>query len=346
MLSIARLAKLIASPALMQLETHISNTSASHLHQLETQISSLLASQRHQLESLLVLQGRALAQLNNTNAPLAKLQDAEFKVFSQFGEDGILQYLIQETAISRAEASFIEFGVEDYSESNTRFLLLNNQWRGMIIDGSKAHMDLVRSQSMYWRYDLTAIDAWIDRDNINQLIADKGFSGNVGILSVDIDGNDYWVWERIQVVSPVIVVIEWNSVFGPEHEVSVPYDPAFQREKAHYSNLFYGASIRALEHLGKRKGYALLGSNTAGNNLFFVRNDRLGRLKTVTANEAYVESRFRESRDTSGALNFLGGLRRRAEILDVPLIDVMRDEMTTLRAQDQLISIVSIDKVL
>ncbi len=298
---------------------------------IEVVVSYAMASYRQQMEDLMILQGRALALQNSERAPLAKLQDAEFKVFSQFGEDGILQYLIRETAITREESTFVEFGVQNYSESNTRFLLMNDHWRGLIIDGNKEYMNFVRKQDIYWRHDLTAVDAWIDRDNINQLIGEAGYGGDLGVLSVDIDGNDYWVWEKIEVVRPIIVIVEWNSVFGVDHAISVPYDRAFQREKAHYSNLFWGASITAFDHLAKRKGYSLLGSNTVGNNLFFVRNDRLGRLTPLSVKDSYVESRFRDSRDIAGKLNFLGGAKRRLEILDLPVVDVINDKTTTLR---------------
>lgn len=316
-----KMARVIATPIFQHLEGVVLRAMSSH---------------RQQMDDLMILQGRALALQNAERSPLAKLQDAEFKVFSQFGEDGILQYLIRETGITHQETTFVEFGVQNYSESNTRFLLMNDHWRGMIIDGSKEYMDSVRSQDLYWRHDLTAVNAWIDRDNINQLIGDAGFSGDLGILSVDIDGNDYWVWEKIEVVKPIIVVVEWNSVFGPDHAISVPYDPAFQRSVAHYSNLFWGASIAAFENLAARKGYSLLGSNTVGNNLFFVRNDRLGRLTPLSAAEAYVESRFRDSRDAAGRLNFLGGGKRRLEILDVPVVNVVNGETTTLRTLDTL----------
>lgn len=317
--SLNRLARSIAAPVSQHIEAVVARGLSAH---------------GQRIDDLLILQGRALAQHNAQRAPLAALQDAEFKVFSQFGEDGILQYLVREAGITRDETTFVEFGVQNYGESNTRFLLMNDHWRGLIIDGSREYMNFVRGQDLYWRHDITAVDAWIDRDNIDQLIGDAGFRGNIGLLSVDIDGNDYWVWERITVVNPVIVVVEWNSVFGQQHAISVPYDPAFQREKAHYSNLFWGASIAAFAHLAERKGYALLGSNTVGNNLFFVRRDRLGRLQPQTPAEAYVESRFRDSRDAAGRLNFLGGARRRTEILDVPVIDVLTGAATTLRALD------------
>lgn len=302
---------------------------------IEPLVANALVAQGQQTNDLLILQGRALSRYNSDRAPLGRLQDAEFKVFSQFGEDGILQYLVHETGITRDETTFVEFGVQDYLESNTRFLLMNDHWRGLIIDGSKEFMDQVRRGDIFWRHDLTAINAWIDRENINQLIGDAGFTGDIGILSVDIDGNDYWVWERIEVVKPVIVVVEWNSVFGPRHAISVPYAPDFQREKAHHSCLFWGASINAFAHLAGQKGYSLLGSNTAGCNLFFVRNDRLGRLTPMKPADAYVESRFRDSRDAGGKLNFLGGDRRRAEIAEVPVINVLNGSRTTLRDLDE-----------
>jgi len=292
------------------------------------------ASSLRQIESMMILQGRGLSRQNADRAPLARLQDAEFKVFSQYGEDGILQYLIHETGLTREEQVFIEFGVQDYLESNTRFLLQGDHWRGLIIDGSKEYMDSVRRSDIYWRNDLTAVDAWIDRDNINELIGDAGFHGDIGILSVDIDGNDYWIWEKIEVVNPVIVIAEWNSVFGSKHAVSIPYARDFDRATAHYSCLYWGASMRAFEELGARKGYALVGSNRVGNNIFFVRCDRLGRLKSLNTQEAYVVSRFRDSRDAQGQLNFLSGERRYDEIKNLPVVETSSGRMTTLQQLD------------
>lgn len=282
------------------------------------------------LSDLMVLQGRSLAVTNQQRTDIQSLHDAEFKVFSQFGEDGILQYLIKETKISPEEAIFIEFGVENYLESNTRFLLVNNNWKGLVFDGSEQNIGTIKSQDFYWRNDLTAIHAWIDRDNINQLIESAGFNGEIGLLSVDIDGNDYWVWQAITVVNPVIVAVEWNSVFGAEAAISIPYDPSFYRTDAHYSNLYYGASISAFEYLGKQKGYSLLGSNSAGNNLFFVRNDRLGNLKPLTAKDAYVTSRIREARDQEGKLTYLSGNARLQLIQGQNVVDIINNEQFEL----------------
>lgn len=285
-------------------------------------VRNAMSSVHKRLSDMMVLQGRALTVANQQRTDIKSLHDAEFKVFSQFGDDGIIQYLIKETNISEEESTFIEFGVESYLESNTRFLLVNNNWRGLVFDGSERNVEAIQKQDFYWRNDLTAVHAWIDRDNINQLISNAGFSGDIGLLSVDIDGNDYWVWQAIEVVNPVIVAVEWNSIFGSQAAISIPYDSKFFRTTAHFSNLYYGASIAALEQLGQQKGYSLIGSNSTGNNLFFVRNDRVGPLKVLTAKEAYVESKIRESRDEHGKLSFVAGKRRLKLIEDMLVTDL------------------------
>ena len=274
-----------------------------------------------------------MALANKRNTPLQNIHDAEFKVFSQYGEDGIIQYLISQADIQSHEQIFVEFGVQNYTESNTRFLLISDQWKGLIIDGDQEYISSVQRSDIYWRYNLTAICKWIDRDNINDIIGSAGFSGDIGLLSVDIDGNDYWVWERINIVNPVIVVVEWNSVLGMHHALSIPYDPAFSRPQAHYSCLYWGASIAAFYKLAKSKGYSLICSNRIGNNLFFVRNDRLGSLSPLTPEEAYVESNFRDSRDSNGQLSFLSGSERVSLIKDLPFIEVNTNNEVTL---DQL----------
>jgi hypothetical protein len=286
----------------------------------------------------LVLQGQALALLNRQRKEAGALQslDAyEFRVFSQFGEDGILQHLIEEAGIQAHERIFVEFGVQDYQESNTRFLLQGCNWGGLIIDGSKEWMASVRNSSLCWRYNLQALAAWIDRDNINELISSAGISGEIGLLSVDIDGNDYWVWEKIICINPIIVVCEWNSSFGPDHSVSIPYDPLFNRLTAHHSHQYWGASIHALQQLGLKKNYELIGSNQAGNNLFFVRNDRLGRLLGSSAADAWTEAKFSDTRNEQGQLTFLRGKHRSRLIDKLPLVNTRNGQNTSLEQLNQ-----------
>jgi hypothetical protein len=209
---------------------------------------------------------------------------------------------------------------------------MKDNWRGLILDGSEPSMAGVRAGELSWRHDLDAIAAFVTAENINALIEGAGISGEIGLLSIDIDGNDYWIWKAIHAVDPIIVVSEYNSVFGASRSVTVPYDPSFVRTQAHYSNLYWGCSLAALEGLAREKGYALVGSNSAGNNAFFVRRDHLNGLKPCTASEAYVESRFRESRGPDGQLTLLRGADRLKTIADMPLYDI--DSGTTIRAAD------------
>ena len=106
--------------------------------------------------------------------------------------------------------------------------------------------------------------AFIDRDNINRLIGGAGIEGDIGILSIDLDGNDLWILEAIDVVSPRILILEYNATFGPEAAVTVPYDPSFVRGEKHSSNLYWGASLAALTRTANAKGFSLVGSQPRG----------------------------------------------------------------------------------
>lgn len=258
------------------------------------------------------------------------IREAEFKVFSQAGEDGIIQFLISRIAVPNR--TFIEFGVESYQEANTRFLLRHDDWKGLVIDGGEENVRLIREDRVaYPRHDLTALCAFITRENINELFTRAGFSGDVGLLSVDVDGNDYWIWEAIEAVSPRIVVCEYNSVFGPRAAVTVPYDPAFQRTKAHFSNLYFGASLPALCFLAEKKGYDFVGANTLGNNAFFVRKDLDHGVRKLSGEEGYVGSTHRmDSRDPQGNLTRVGGKARLELIKDLPVIDVRTGKQVRL----------------
>lgn len=258
-------------------------------------------------------------QLRDT--PAADIRGAEFRVFSQWGEDGILQHLLRHVPISKKV--FVEFGVENYTECNTRFLLVNGNWAGLVIDGSPENIDFIRQDEIYWRFNLKAAYAFITRENINELILQNGITGEIGLLSIDIDGNDYWVWEAIDVVAPSIVVVEYNSRFGPERAVTVPYDPKFVRNTAHYSNIYYGASLAALCSLASRKGYSFVGCNMSGVNAFFVRKDlRPPSLPELTAADGFVPLKFRESRTERGELAFLTPDEEADILSQLPIVNV------------------------
>jgi hypothetical protein len=269
--------------------------------------------------SLMLLAKMNIDRIKKYNSDQS-LSAVGFKVFSQWDEDGIIQHLINHVAIK--QKTFIEFGVENYSEANTRFLLMNDNWQGLVLDGSQQHIDQIQNDEIYWKHDLLAKQAFITCDNINANIQSGSFDPDLGLLSIDIDGNDYWIWEKINVINPRIVVCEYNSLFGLS-PVSVPYSEGFFRTKAHYSNLYFGASLGALCFLAKQKGYSFVGSNSAGCNAFFVRNDVSKGLRSLSPEDGYVLSRFRESRDKDGKLTFLRGHDRQKEISQMPLTNVV-----------------------
>lgn len=264
--------------------------------------------------------GRIHAELLKGKRKIECLREAEFQVFSQWGEDGIIEWLVGR--LEGIPEVFIEFGVEDYTEANTRFLLENRNWKGLILDGDIGNIEAVQRDEIYWRHELEAASLFVTAENIEDEICSKlGKAADVGILSIDIDGNDYWIWDKIRSVRPWVVVCEYNSVFGDKKCISTPYSPEFSRSVYHYSNLAFGASIKALERLGAEKGYKLLGTNSAGNNAFFAREDVASQLQ-IDKIRIYP-SRFRESRNHKGELNMKSGVERVKEIEGVDVVELL-----------------------
>jgi len=278
-----------------------------------------------QLLALGSLLSKQQYQMNSTN-----LNDYEFKIFSQWGDDGIIQYLIKNIVIENE--TFIEFGVQDYQESNTRFLMMNNMWKGFVMDKSQENMVRLKNQPWYWKYSLTYKAVFIDKENINELLEETGFS-NVGLLHIDLDGNDAHILNELNLrrLNPSIIIMEYNAVFGKDRPISVPYDKDFIRTNKHYSNLYFGASLSALTYLADKKGYALIGCNLAGGNAYFVRRDLLSKnIKEVSVMEAYKESRFREGRNKDYTLSYLSGDERYEAIKGLKVINVKTNEMEEL----------------
>jgi hypothetical protein len=264
------------------------------------------------------------------------LADVEFGVFSQWGEDGIIEWLLSKS--EDVPETFIEFGVEDYRESNTRFLLQHRNWRGLVIDGSAEHVANIRADDLSWRHELRAVCSFITSDNIEKIIADAGFAGEIGILSIDIDGNDYWVWQAINNISPHFVIIEYNSNLGDVQPLTIPYREDFFRTAADPANLYYGASCKAIEHLASLKGYVMLGSNRTGSNLFFVRSDRAFGFTSRVADTSPRASKVREARDISGQLTLLGGIARTELIAECPVVNVKTGKTGSLGSFGSLFS--------
>jgi hypothetical protein len=272
------------------------------------------------LDEMKINQGLILSTLNETRNS-TNLADYEFKVFSQWGEDGIIQYLSK--TIELRHKTFIEFGVESFMEANCRFLLMKDNWSGYVIDGSSSNIARLKRSYFYWKYHIDAVDAFITKDNIDDLLAKSGFDEDLGILSIDIDGNDYFILEAISAVRPRILICEYNAVFGAKRRISVPYEADFCRTRKHYSNLYFGASLPAITFLANKKGYSLVGTNSSGCNAFFVRDDLLnGKLPALSAEQAYLTSKIRQSKDKKGNLSHLTGNDRLKEMSGLAVVNV------------------------
>lgn len=283
-----------------------------------------------ELDLLKINQGVILSKIN-FDKKYSLLSDYEFKVFSQWGEDGILQHLSQSIEIKNK--TFIEFGVEDFFESNCRLILQKDNWCGFVIDGSSRNIERLKRSYFYWKHSLNALCSFITEDNIEQLLSSSGFDKDLGILSVDIDGVDYFILKKLSSWTPRILVVEYNAIFGANRAVSVPYSSTFVRSKMHYSNLYYGASLAAFVHQANIMNMALVGVNSAGSNAFFVRRDLLNEhVQEVSIADCFVKAKFREGRDPSGALNYQSGCEALKHINNLPLIDVI--DQTTLKIHD------------
>ena len=220
----------------------------------------------------------------------SKLNQYELSVYSQNGEDGILFNIF--SRIGTTNRYFVEFGIEDGKETNTANLSLNFGWQGLLLDGDAAYVAKARNyyaaQLGTQAENVHVAHAFITRENINTLFETNGVPPEIDLLSIDIDGNDYWVWERLSATHPRVVVIEYNASFGDEQALVVEYDAQFNRLAKHPSGFYHGASLPALQKLGRDKGYRLVGCDSRGVNAFFVRNDvAQEKLVELTAQQAY-----------------------------------------------------------
>lgn len=300
-----------------EMTMHITNNIKKYLFD---RLRGFLIPLEQNYEKTTALQSLLIAISNHNKQRVNCLSEVEFSGFSQWGEDGIIDWLIEK--LPTIPQTFVEFGVGNYRESNTRLLLLLRNWRGFVMDGSAGHIADIREQDISWRFDLTAQCAFIDRDNVNKLISSSGISGEIGLLSIDIDGNDYWVWQAINVINPVIVVCEYNALFGDLRQISVPYQTDFNRTSAHYSNLYFGASLPALIQLADQKGYAFVGTNSNGCNAFFVRRDHASEVLKCIDEPRSFPSSIRESRNALGELTFVRGAGRIELIRHLPVVDL------------------------
>lgn len=207
------------------------------------------------------------AETAQRKADPLNLRNFEEKVFSQNGEDGILREIFRR--IGTTSRFCVEFGIEDGTENCTRRLVEQDGWTGVWLEGSAE--SVARARERFAAHPVRIENAFIDAQNIEPLFDGTGVPGEPDLLVIDIDGNDFWVWQAIRAYTPRVVVIEYNGSFGRVADWVLPYDPVHQWD---YSNR-YGASLSALARLAAEKGYALVGCDSCGVNAFFVRCDLL-----------------------------------------------------------------------
>jgi hypothetical protein len=208
------------------------------------------------------------------DAPLPQFEDVHFRAFSQNGEDGILLYIF--SLIGTTNKKCVEMCCGDGLECNTANLIINHGWKGLMFDGNEKL--LRKGQRFYARcadnflWPPTLVHAWITAENVNALIEEHGFAGDIDLLSLDMDGVDYWIWKSMTCVNPRVVVLEYNNLLGPDVSVTIPYKRDFRRviEDGHVN--YNGASLPAFVKLAKEKGYRLVGCERHGFNAFFIRN--------------------------------------------------------------------------
>ncbi len=230
---------------------------------------------RHKLAPAVGIQQRQLMQhylVCKANKQLPDIRTTGFKVFSQFEEDGILLYLF--SIIGEGSKTFVEIGANDGINSNCSNLALHFSWSGLFLEGSEKLIK--RGRKFYSRIPTPYhpkpkfVQAIVKRENINELLSQNGITGDFELLSIDIDGNDYWVWDAITVARPKVVVIETHIEFGIRNIV-VPYDPDYMFPGKH--PVYHGASVTAMNKLAERKGYRLVAASDYGINQIFLRND-------------------------------------------------------------------------
>jgi hypothetical protein len=217
----------------------------------------------------------ALAELTRRHTseagvpPGPDLTRYEWGVFSQNGEDGVLAEIFRRIGPGRRE--FVEFGVENGIEGNCVALADVFGWSGLFMEG-----DETNALSLGWKYrDSPAVrtaHAHVTAENVDELFAANAVSVEPDVVSIDVDGNDLWIWHALTHCRPRVVVIEYNANLDHNRPLVQPYDPDWRWPGTDW----FGASLGALDTVAARKGYRLVHTELAGVNAFYVREDLLG----------------------------------------------------------------------
>jgi hypothetical protein len=229
------------------------------------------AQMQHQMRVDEYLYQQLFSNAKYCNPNTKRLNRFEFSAFSQNGEDGIIEEIFNRIGLTNR--FFVEFGCAEGVETNSTYLLYKG-WSGVWIDGGGVNIN--NKQKTYPRAiadkRLQAICSFITAENIEEIFKSTNVPYEFDLLSVDIDRNDYYVWDAIQSYSPRAVIVEYNAVYRPQCDFVIPYDANAVWDRSSHT----GASLAALCQLGETKGYKLVGCCFAGVNAFFVREDLVG----------------------------------------------------------------------
>ena len=288
------------------------------------------------LDKVIFCIGKVQISLNRTKYDeVEDLIETEVKIFSQNGEDGIIDYLIHKLNV--VNKNFVEIGVGNYRESNTRFLYNRYHPKGFIIDYIDDMKSKVTKHVNFWKGDLRICNQKINSENIIDLL-NKNCDYEIDLFSIDIDSIDYWIIKKLKKNISKIFVAEYNPVFGAELEVTVPNISGFERSKYHYSYLCYGMSLKALINLMDQKGYYFIGCNLQKINAFFIskefkKEDFFKNIKIKSLGN-YTNSNIRDSRDMNNDLNYLSGHKKFKEIEDCEVINLKDNKRELVRLKD------------
>jgi hypothetical protein len=230
---------------------------------------------REQLESLL-----RYAYIAPEDLPYPeRLNARRFGILSQNSEDGLVLALVREAG--SPTRTFVEVGCGN-NGGNSGFLARELGWSGIMIDGSE---DALAEAALRFNSErVRFVHAFVTRENLDSLLRENGVGSEVDFLSIDIDGNDLWVWEGLTACSPRVVSVEFNAVFGPERSVAVPYAADWQYESG---SDYFGASLTALARLAARTGYRLVSVEPRGANAFFLREDVATHIGSAEPKDVY-----------------------------------------------------------
>jgi len=223
-----------------------------------------------------VILGQHRAALRQNVIPFDEIGEAGFRCNSQFEEDGIILYIL--AAIGMKTRSVVEMCCGNGSECMATNLILNHGYKGYLFEGGDknfaAAQGFFRTRKDCLLNQPELRKAWITRDNVNDLLRDAGASGEVDVFSLDMDGNDYWIWEAVDEINPRLCVFEIHNLIPGDLSLTVPYSDGFDYLSGEGDRQWFrSVSLEAMRKLSAKKGYRLIGSHKHGFNVFFLRND-------------------------------------------------------------------------